>query len=392
MLEKGSASSWDSLWDGPWDAIVIGAGPAGALAARELAGEGAQVLLVEKRRFPRGKVCGGCLNGRALSVLDSAGLGTLVADAGGVPLEGFQLHFRGRRASIDLSVGAALSRDRLDAELVAAAIAMGARFLPETCARTGAVVDGTRMVKLARGGETREVRTRVLLIACGLGGTGLPPGPGFRVRLTHRSRIGAGCRVANAPSGYGSGTIFMAVARQGYVGLVRMDDGSLNAAAALQPEFVRFHGSPGAAAFEVLAEAGMPTIDELGSARWEGTAPLTRQTRPVAAERLFLIGDAAGYVEPFTGEGMTWALASGQAVAPLALRAIERWDPRLSVEWDAVHRRLVRDRQIICRGAAAVLHRPWLARLGFEVIARLPRAAGHILSHLNANPSYVEAH
>ncbi len=103
MLETVPANSWDRLWYGPWDAIVIGAGPAGALAARELAGKGVRVLLVEKRRFPRGKVCGGCLNGRALSILDSVGLGSLVAGSGGVPLGGLQLHFRGRLASIRLA-------------------------------------------------------------------------------------------------------------------------------------------------------------------------------------------------------------------------------------------------------------------------------------------------
>ncbi len=391
MLETGLADAWDSLCDDPWDAIVIGAGPAGALAARELARMGLRVLLVEKRRFPRAKVCGGCLNGRAMAVLDSVGLGSLVADSGGAPLDGLQIHFRGRRAAIDLPVGAALSRDRLDAGLVSAAVAAGAHFLPETRAQVGLVSDGTRLIRLARGGETLEVRTRVALVACGLSGSCLPPGAGFRVRTARRSRIGAGCQIANAPSGYGAATIFMAVARRGYVGVVRMSDRSLNVAASFQPELVHDLGSPGAAARDVLAEAGMPPIDELGQARWEGTARLTRQTRPVAAERLFLIGDAAGYVEPFTGEGMTWALVSGQAIAPLALRSIERWDPRHPIEWDALHRRLVRNRQVVCRGAALVLHRPWLTRLGFEVLARLPGAAGHVLGHLNANPSFVEA-
>jgi flavin-dependent dehydrogenase len=388
MLETGAADSCDR----PWDAIVIGAGPAGALAARELAVQGARVLLVEKRRFPREKVCGGCLNGRAMAVLDSVGLGSLVAESGGVPLEGFRLHFRGRRASIDLPAGAAIARDRLDAELVAAAVGAGARFLPETRAQVGAVVDGMRIVQLAGCGATQEVHTRVILVACGLGSSCLTPATPRRVRVARGSWIGAGCLIATVPSGYEEGTIFMAVARNGYVGVVRLADGSLNVAAAFPPERVRRLGSPAAAARAVLAEAGIPPIDELRSARWEGTARLTRRTRPIAAERLFLLGDAAGYVEPFTGEGMTWALASGQAIAPLALRAIERWEPGLSAEWDALHRRLVRSRQLVCRAAAAILHRPWLARLGFEFIARFPSAAGHILGQLNATPSFPEAH
>ncbi len=104
---------------------MIGAGPAGALAAREVAAGGARVLLVEKRVFPRSKVCGACLNGRALGILDEVGLGSLATRSGGVALREFRLHFRGRWAHFALPIGIALSRDRLDAELVEAAIGLG---------------------------------------------------------------------------------------------------------------------------------------------------------------------------------------------------------------------------------------------------------------------------
>ena len=69
-----------------WDAIVIGAGPAGALSATLLARQGSSVLLVERRAFPRRKVCGGCLNARALSSLDRACLGASVRALGATPL------------------------------------------------------------------------------------------------------------------------------------------------------------------------------------------------------------------------------------------------------------------------------------------------------------------
>lgn len=65
-----------------WDVIVVGAGPAGALAARQLATQQLKVLLVEKQAFPRWKVCGSCLNGHALKSLESAGLGDLPAQLG----------------------------------------------------------------------------------------------------------------------------------------------------------------------------------------------------------------------------------------------------------------------------------------------------------------------
>src|SRR5207253_11463293 len=118
-------------------------------------------------RCPGGRVCGGCLSGQALSVLRSAGLGSLVARSGGVALAEFQLRFRGRLARLALPIGMALARARLDAELVAAAIDSGARFLPETQAQVGAVENGTRLVRLERGGETRGVAARVAWIATG---------------------------------------------------------------------------------------------------------------------------------------------------------------------------------------------------------------------------------
>src|SRR5579875_1062956 len=90
-----------------WDAVVIGAGPAGAMAARELAVGGAHVLLVERRDFPREKVCGGCLNGHALAVLRSAGLEGLPGCTEGVPLRSFRLGVRGRSARLDLPAGVA---------------------------------------------------------------------------------------------------------------------------------------------------------------------------------------------------------------------------------------------------------------------------------------------
>ena len=64
-----------------WDVAVVGAGPAGSLAARELARRGAAVLLIDRARFPRYKVCGGCLNPRAIRQLEKAGLGNLTRSA-----------------------------------------------------------------------------------------------------------------------------------------------------------------------------------------------------------------------------------------------------------------------------------------------------------------------
>jgi flavin-dependent dehydrogenase len=374
-----------------WDAIVIGAGPAGAMAARELAAGGVRVLLVERRAFPREKVCGGCLNGHALAALHSAGLAGVIERSGGVPLQTFRIGVSGRSARLDLPIGIAVSRGRFDAELVAAAVDAGARFLPRTEARVGAVDGATRLVHLGRGRDETTLRARVVLAATGLGASCLPPDAAPRTRVAGGSRVGTGCLLEDGPAEYGAGTIFMAVGRAGYAGLVRLRDGRLHIAGALRPTELRRPGGASAAAATLLAEAGFPPLPGLEAARWQGTAGLTRRTRPLADSRLFVLGDAAGYVEPFTGEGIAWALAAGRAIAPLALGAIERWEPRLGREWETLHGRVVRRRQTVCRAAAAVLRRPWLTRAAFEIIVRLPGSCGGVLHHLNAPPPFVEA-
>ncbi|HEV3121769.1 MAG TPA: FAD-dependent monooxygenase, partial [Isosphaeraceae bacterium] len=216
-----------------WDAIVLGGGPAGALAARQLATGGARVLLVDKKPFPRSKVCGACLNGQALSVLRAVGLGNLVADLGGIPLDTFELRLADQSAQLSLPAGAALSRARLDAALVSAAISAGAEFLPETRASVDGVESNMRRVVLTRDGQSRMASARVVLVAAGLAHTCLARDPTFQIRTRAGSRIGAGCVLEHFPDFFRERTIFMAVGRHGYVGLVRLEDGLLNIGAAL---------------------------------------------------------------------------------------------------------------------------------------------------------------
>ena len=77
-----------------WDALVIGAGPAGSVTARELARRGRRVLLVDRATFPRSKVCGGCLNGAAIRTLERLGLGRVLE--GALPLDDAPCRGRGR--------------------------------------------------------------------------------------------------------------------------------------------------------------------------------------------------------------------------------------------------------------------------------------------------------
>lgn len=367
-----------------WDIAIVGAGPAGAMAARELARRGCTVLLIDRASFPRWKVCGCCLNGHALTVLQAAGLGAIPANNGAVPLRAIRLASAGYGADVALSGGVVLSRESFDAALVRAALESGADFLPRTTAALPTDGDSTdsRSLILRQGAQQESVAARIVLAADGLSGGLAMRGGVNPVFALPGGRIGAGVVVANAPAFYEPGRIFMACGREGYLGMVRLEDGRLNLAAAFDPRFVRSCGGPGRAAERLLAESDWPEIPKLSEQRWQGTPTLTRQARRRGEERLFLLGDAAGYIEPFTGEGMAWALTAAKAVTPLAARGTTHWHPRLIREWDAIYRRLLGPRQFLCRAIARVLRSPGLTRTMVRLLAFAPALALPLTAYL----------
>jgi flavin-dependent dehydrogenase len=367
-----------------WGAVVVGAGPAGAMAAHELARRGVGTLLVDQSAFPRAKVCGCCLNARGVTTLAAAGLGDLPGRCGAVPLRALELAAGGASARLALS-GVVLSREALDAALVRAAVAAGADFLPQARAALVAGAEEAEMVRLVSvpRGEAVAVRARCVLAADGLGGQLLARSGVGAAPAAPGARIGVGAVSAEAPAYYRAGTVYMACGARGYVGLVRLEDGRLDVAAALDGAWVRASGGPGRAVVPLLAAAGLPPVPGLARLAWRGTPALTRRATRLAGERLFVLGDAAGYVEPFTGEGMAWAMAAGLSVAPLAAEAARRWRPSLAGAWAATYRRVVVRRQYVCRAAAAVLRRPLLARALVRLLARAPALAGPLLRHLD---------
>jgi flavin-dependent dehydrogenase len=372
-----------------WDAAVVGAGPAGSMAALLLARAGLSVLLADRVAFPRSKVCGCCLNGAALAALQAVGTGWMPPAHGAVPLHAILLAAGGRVACIDLPGGVVLSRDEFDAALVRVAIAAGVSFLPGVQVRPGEVTDDCRYVFLEDGRSTEMLPARVVIAADGLGGQVLARAGALAPVSPAHSRFGAGVVVASPPAFYRTGTIYMACGAGGYVGLVRLENGQLDIAAALDVEAVRVKRSPGEVVEQVLDGTGWPMPTGITELKWKGTPTLTRRARQVAGTRLFAIGDAAGYVEPFTGEGIARALATGTAVAPIAARAAKHWHDALAGEWSLTFRRLRGHHQIACRIAAGVLRRPWLAGACVAMLARAPRLAAPIVRGLNSPVSLI---
>ena len=369
-----------------WDVVVIGAGVAGSVASREMARAGKRVLLVDKRHFPRRKVCGSCLNPVALDMLDQVGLSGAIGELHGPDLHRFTLSCGSQTVNLPLPGGKAISREALDAVLVLEAIVAGVDFLPDAIARVGNVNATSREVRLNQNGRECRLRARAIVVASGLEGLGATQSDEWTTRVGRSSRLGAGCVIDDAGDDYAVGTIWMAVGTGGYVGLVRIEDGRLNVAAAFDREFLRRHGSPAIAARHLLGTTGLRVPEQLSPAEWQGTIPLTRSTTPVASHRVFLIGDAATYVEPFTGEGMAWALVTGKNVAPWVGRALAQADWAVDVAdgWIREHRKLVQNRQRFCRVSTRLLRSKILIKIGLSALASWPWLARQLVERLNA--------
>lgn len=371
-----------------WDVIVIGAGPAGTLAARGLAQQQLKTLVLDRKTFPREKVCGGCINHRALSVIDRAGLTSEVAALLGVPLTRFQLKMGATTLEADLPGGMVLSRAVLDEMLLKAAIGEGAEFLPQVTALVNPL-PGNHRVRTRQltckttHGPSCTLEASAIVVADGLGHPSLQNCPEFSERVRPASRMGLGTTLTQEVSGFDLGSITMAVGRSGYVGATRFSDGKLHLAASVDAKALRGAESPGQLVSQIFSEAHLPPVLEINRANWQGTLPLTRRTPSVASGRVFLVGDAAGYVEPFTGEGIAWALTTGWAVPGFVEQAVRQTADRAEQNWQTSFQQLVRSRQTWCRTLVWLLRHPRLASTAIRVMKQVPPSPQLLINWLN---------
>jgi len=366
----------DSAQATTFDAVVVGGGPAGSAAAIFAARRGLRVLLLECRTFPRVKVCGGCLGPTGRRILARASVLDEVRRAGAVPLSALRLSTRGASTRFPLvqpggePAYLGVSRATLDTLLVRQAIREGAHWLPRTRIAAGAA--GPRGIELhgLRAGGPFRVRARVAVLASGL--AGVDP-----------ARFGLGRAIVDAASHVGlaavlgggatpaRGEIEMHCDRAGYVGLCRLDDGRVHVAAALAPGAAR---DPRAGVLERIARPGGEPPRPGDLRHLAGTPALTRRPQRRAALRVLVAGDAAGYVEPFTGEGITWALASGELAARAAATVARGgWSDVAASAYESAWNERVGARQRGCRVVARLLRRPACLGAAMAVARRSER-------------------
>ncbi|MFM8634150.1 MAG: NAD(P)/FAD-dependent oxidoreductase [Planctomycetia bacterium] len=391
-----------------WQAVVVGAGPAGASAAAWLAASGLRTLLVDRDAMPRGKVCGCCLSIEAVAELrDLARTPAAVAiDRLPVaPLDTVRLVNRGHEATLGLPGGGVVSRESLDAALVRGAIASGAAWLPR-CQVT--VIDespdttATVGLSLVTRGETVESRQMTLRAEYVVVATGLSDqvridslGPSARSGRTVAagSRIGVGVVLAKDAIDMPAGQLVMAIGREGYCGIVRLEDGRIDVAAAIDRAAVAGHGDPAEAIIDLVRKhAGRRIEPEAFATAVQGgvvraTPPLTRSASLIAggSGRILRAGDAAAYVEPFTGEGIGWALAGGRLLAEAIMHGRspstgDCSDPlRVARRYAAAHHRHCKPRHRRCRRVAGFVRRPLGVAAAVAVARWMPSVAGRVV-------------
>jgi flavin-dependent dehydrogenase len=387
----------DEARQGPWQVVVVGAGPAGAATAIRLARAGLRVLLVDREGQPRGKVCGCCLSVAAVAELGRLGVaGTVLAVDNLMPLERVRVSAGGRATTIPLPGGAVVSRERLDAALVREAIAAGCHWLPgvhvqDVTERLPRAQEGHLRVRATMAdGDALELCTGFAVVAAGIADH-VRIGGGAAARLDRRidatSRIGVGATIAATADGLPDGELVMAVADEGYCGIVRLEDGRIDVAAAVDRRVLRRGRPPARAVHDILVAAGsgdlVGDVAALEAAVWRATPALTHQSPLVVGTtgRILRVGDAAGYVEPFTGEGIGWAIAGGRLLADCLATAVDgHHDPAAAAaDYERSHARHFSSRHARCRRIARGLRRPAVVAGALAAARLAPWAARRVV-------------
>jgi geranylgeranyl reductase family protein len=308
------------------DVIVVGAGPAGSIAALVLARAGARVRLIDRARFPRDKLCGDTVNPGALQVLTRLGIdgaardglavdGMIVTGPSGVRCEGrYGAEHQGR----------ALRRQTLDRRLLASAIHAGASF-DEGVLVQGPLMDGTRVRGVRVGDGHSHSLTASFVIAA----------DGAASRLARALKLSAHC---DRPRRWAVGAYFENVgeARSGallgemhirpdrYIGVAPLESGVTNVCVvtadreALRDPAALLCGTLRSDSVLAPRFARARTIEKpvcLG--------PLGVDNTSCGVPGLLLAGDAAGFIDPMTGDGLRFAFRGGELAGLGALSALE---------------------------------------------------------------------
>ena len=311
------------------DVAIIGGGPAGTAAALEARRQGLSVAIWERDRFPRDKVCGEFISPEALPLLQSeipeaTARGANIHDAEFISARGVSRTFRLPHRA------AGLSRHVLDAALWKACEAAGAEVHEGESVRKvrrlvsfGEDLDSWGIESV--GGNVR--RAKSLVVACGrwwaIDGLSSPT---HRASLAPGDWIGAKAHFEGIPP---RDRVEMYFFHGGYCGLAPVEDGACNVCCLVRRERIRERETKGLQNFAdwLLQAAHLPALEK----RLRGavqvspvvtTAPVHLARRRAAQGGVLMAGDASGFLDPFTGEGISVALHSGRMAAQAVAKSL----------------------------------------------------------------------
>lgn len=339
------------------EVIVVGGGPAGASTAHSLAREGVDVLVLDRAKFPRDKICAEYLSPQASRILSDMNVLDEIERTSPAHLSGMRIRAPdGHHADGEFAAnhgfrpfrdyGLAIRRTILDEIVLNGARSAGARVeelvrVTDVSKDQAGRVNGVNVI--GPDGGARALTSRYVV-----GADGLRSVVGKRLGLTHTSRIFPKrlALVAHYRNVRGVGALGeMHVDRHGYFGIVDVGLGLMNVAVVVPISRAREIGE-GRKEFLEQWIATRPHLAErfVGAERVtdvRATGPFATVSRPAWAPGAALVGDAAEFFDPFTGEGMYAALRGGELLAPFiaeALRGAQSDEKRVLAGYEAKRR------------------------------------------------------
>jgi menaquinone-9 beta-reductase len=368
------------------DVLVVGGGPAGTSTAHALSREGVDVMLVDRARFPRPKPCAEYLSPEASRILDSMGALAAVESSGAAQLAGVLVRspggdtirgefIAGHAYTPYRERGLSVRREVLDKLLVdvvrarGVTVHEGARATSLTRANTGGY-----NVAIAADGDTTTVRARLVvgadglhsLVAKRLGLTGSARWPRRLALVTHYTGVAGIGDLAE-----------MHVERDGFVGIADVGHGLTTVALVVPARHARAIAGRKDEFLTAWLAAKPHLAPRFAKAQRvspiQATGPFASQARRGWSTDALLVGDAADFFDPFTGEGIFAALRGGELAASTALAALGASGSarrRALAAYDDDRRREFGGKWVVERVIAAVVAHPWLINRAARTLAR----------------------